>query len=205
MSAFSPLSVARPIQKYSASGYFHTASGTKVSKRSVLCGSQRVHITGRSIIKDGVILRGDLAHLRLGKNVVIGEDCVIHPPTNKIKGVLQYITLSIGDYVVIGKNSVICATQIGSNVIIGEDCVIGKRCIIKNNSVILPGTVLSSDTNVPPYCAFGGTPGGFVGELPESTHLGNKNRAIEAYESFLASITPENTKTPPSPERAAAP
>ena len=43
-----------------------------------------------------------------------------------------YLPIKLGDYVTIGKGSVVKASQIGSCVEIGEGCVIGDRAIIKS-------------------------------------------------------------------------
>eukprot|EP00820_Chromera_velia_P019961 Cvel_28668.t1-p1 / transcript=Cvel_28668.t1 / gene=Cvel_28668 / organism=Chromera_velia_CCMP2878 / gene_product=Dynactin subunit 5, putative / transcript_product=Dynactin subunit 5, putative / location=Cvel_scaffold3797:334-3049(-) / protein_length=175 / sequence_SO=supercontig / SO=protein_coding / is_pseudo=false len=159
---------------YSKNEYITTQSGNKVSRKSVLCGSQNIQLSGKSIIKPGVVLRGDLALLRIGKCVVIGENSVLRPPYKRYKGGFAYFPMTVGDYVMIGDNSVVSAALIGSFVDIGEDCIICKRCIIKDNAKILPGTVLAPDTVVPPFSVFGGAPGKCVGELPESIQYHNR-------------------------------
>mmetsp|Transcript_1823 Transcript_1823/g.2151 ORF Transcript_1823/g.2151 Transcript_1823/m.2151 type:complete len:187 (-) Transcript_1823:128-688(-) len=178
-------SIAISQEFYAKKAYLQTASGTKVSKNSKVLGSQNIHITGNSIIREGVMLRGDLALMRLGKFVTIKENTVLHPPTRRSKGMLAYYPISIGDYVVIGRDCVISAAQIGSNVIVGDGCIIGKRCIIKDNAIVLPGSVLPPDTNVAPFTSVGGCPGMFLGELPESTHIVNKEKAKAVYLNFV--------------------
>merc|ERR1719199_2358381 len=122
---------------YNKADYIQTASGNKVSRQSVLCGSQNISLAGKSIVKPGVILRGDLQLLRIGKYVIIGENTVLRPSYKKYKGNFAFFPLTIGDYVTVGARSVISAAQIGSAVDIGEDTVISKRCIIKENSKLL--------------------------------------------------------------------
>jgi len=170
---------------YSKNDYISTASGNKVSKRSVLCGSHNIHIAGKSIIKMGVILRGDLATLKIGKCVIIDERTIIRPPVKKFKGQYGHFPITIRDHVLIGPRCVIAAAQIGSNVVIGSDAVIGKRCVIQDNSIILPGTVLPPDTTVPSFTIWGGSPGLLVGELVETAHLVNKEKASSYYRRFI--------------------
>eukprot|EP00811_Abedinium_folium_P010279 NODE_19508_length_840_cov_2.635344.p2 GENE.NODE_19508_length_840_cov_2.635344~~NODE_19508_length_840_cov_2.635344.p2 ORF type:complete len:193 (+),score=60.17 NODE_19508_length_840_cov_2.635344:83-661(+) len=169
---------------YNKLEYILTASGNKVSRKSVLCGSQNISLAGKSIVRPGVILRGDLQLLRIGKFVSIGEDAVVRPSHKKYKGSVVFFPQTIGDYVTIGARSVVAAAQIGSCVDIGEDCVISKCCIVKENSMVLPGTVLPPDTVVPPLTAFGGRPGRYLGDLPESTELLQRQKAAMIYKRF---------------------
>jgi len=170
---------------YTKADYIQTASGNKVSRQSVLCGPQNISLAGKSIVKPGVILRGDLQLLRIGKFVIIGDSSVLRPSYKKYKGSFAFFPMTIGDFVTIGPRSVISAAQIGSCVDIGEDCVISKRCVVKENSMILPGTVLPPDTVVPPLTVFGGSPGHYLGDLPESTQVLQKQRATMTYKRFI--------------------
>jgi len=56
------------------------ASGNKVSRNTVLCGSQNIVINGKSIVRDGVMIRGDLANVRIGRQCIIEKSVVIRPP-----------------------------------------------------------------------------------------------------------------------------
>mmetsp|Transcript_79537 Transcript_79537/g.233838 ORF Transcript_79537/g.233838 Transcript_79537/m.233838 type:complete len:208 (+) Transcript_79537:149-772(+) len=188
------LDLEEPPTYYSKADYIQTASGNKVSRQSVLCGSQNISLAGKSIVKPGVILRGDLQLLRIGKFVIIGEGSVLRPSYKKYKGSFAFFPMTIGDYVTIGPRSVISAAQIGSCVDIGEDCVISKRCVLKENSVILPGTVLPPDTVVPPLTVFGGSPGRYLGDLAESSQVLQKQRATMTYKRFVPQRSESSSK-----------
>lgn len=170
--------------KYDKIDYIQTASGNMVSKLCVLCGAQNISLAGKSIVKPHVIMRGDLQLLRLGKFVIIGDGCVLRPSFKKYKGNVAFFPMTVGDFVTVGPRSIVCAAQIGSCVDIGEDCVISKRCVIKDNSMILAGTVLPPDTIVPPLTAFGGNPGRYLGDLPESTQARQKQHTMMLYRRF---------------------
>ena len=45
-------------------------TGNKVSRQSVLCGSQNTILTGKNIVDAGAIIRGDLASIRTGRSVL---------------------------------------------------------------------------------------------------------------------------------------
>jgi len=170
---------------YNKADYIQTQSGNKVSKQSVLCGSQNISLAGKSVVKPHVILRGDLQLLRIGKYVIIGDGSVLRPSYKKYRGNFAFFPMTVGDYVTIGARTIISAAQVGTCVDIGEDCVISKRCIIKENSVILSGTVLPPDTVVPPLTVFGGSPARCLGDLPESTHVLQKQHATMSYKRFI--------------------
>ncbi len=54
-----------------------------MSRNTVLCGSQNIVINGKSIVREGVIIRGDLANVRIGRQCVIDKKVVIRPPFKK--------------------------------------------------------------------------------------------------------------------------
>eukprot|EP00743_Colponemidia_sp_Colp-15_P007651 GILK01008281.1.p1 GENE.GILK01008281.1~~GILK01008281.1.p1 ORF type:complete len:192 (+),score=2.78 GILK01008281.1:42-617(+) len=180
---------------YEKADFIETASGNKVSRKSVLCGSQNIHLNGKSIIKAGAILRGDLALIRIGRFCIIGENAVLRPPYKRFKGGFAFFPLTIGDNVFIESHSVINAASIGSNVMIGAGCVISKRCILKDNCRILPGTVLAPDTVVPPFAVFGGCPGRYIGELPESVAEMHRAHSSSYYKRFQPHVLPTPTTT----------
>eukprot|EP00931_Biecheleriopsis_adriatica_P006301 TRINITY_DN107714_c0_g1_i1.p1 TRINITY_DN107714_c0_g1~~TRINITY_DN107714_c0_g1_i1.p1 ORF type:complete len:227 (+),score=44.90 TRINITY_DN107714_c0_g1_i1:27-683(+) len=189
---------ATPIY-YNKADYIQTASGNRVSRSSVLCGPQNISLLGKTVVKSGVILRGDLQLLKIGKYVTICEGCVMRPCYKKYKGNIAFFPMSVGDYVTIGARSVVSAAQIGNCVDIGEDCVISKRCTLKDNSMILPGTVLPPDTMVPPLTVFGGSPGRYLGDLPESQPMVQKEHAMTEYRRLVPT-----SKTAASTPKAAA-
>ena len=57
--------------------YHCTPGGSKVSKETVLCGSDRIHFGANVIIKPKVLLRGDLVNIHLGRHVYVSEDACL--------------------------------------------------------------------------------------------------------------------------------
>ncbi len=68
---------------YNKPEYIETASGNKVSRQSVLCGSQNIVLNGKTIVMSDCIIRGDLANVRVGRHCVISKRAVIRPPFKK--------------------------------------------------------------------------------------------------------------------------
>jgi len=152
---------------YSKDEYIETASGNKVCRKSVLCGSQNIMLMGKTIIQCDCIIRGDLASVKIGRHCVISSKAVIRPPFKKFNKGVAFLPMQIGDHVFIGENSIVNAAQIGSYVYIGKNCVIGKHCILKDCCVITDGTVLPQGSVVPAFAVFSGVPGLFTDEAPE--------------------------------------
>uniref|UniRef100_A0A8C9BHL9 Dynactin subunit 5 n=1 Tax=Phocoena sinus TaxID=42100 RepID=A0A8C9BHL9_PHOSS len=145
---------------YNKSEYIETASGNKVSRQSVLCGSQNIVLNGKTIVMNDCIIRGDLANVRVGRHCVVKSRSVIRPPFKKFSKGVAFFPLHIGDHVFIEEDCVVNAAQIGSYVHVGKNCVIGRRCVLKDCCKILDNTVLPPETVVPPFTVFSGCPEG---------------------------------------------
>ncbi|XP_022913573.1 dynactin subunit 5 [Onthophagus taurus] len=152
---------------YRKGDYVETASGNKVSKQSVLCGSQNIILQGRVIVQADAIIRGDLASVKTGRYCVISKGAVIRPPFKKFSKGVAFFPLIMGDNVFIGENSVVNAAVVGSYVYIGKNCVIGRRCQLKDCCVIEDNAVIPPETVIPPFTRYKGNPGMQFGEVPE--------------------------------------
>merc|ERR1712055_1019145 len=73
--------------------YIETASGNRVSRASVLCGSQNIILNGKNIVQSEAIIRGDLANVRVGRHCVISSKAV--GPCNSLRTL--YSTIFLGD------------------------------------------------------------------------------------------------------------
>ncbi|KRX56586.1 Dynactin subunit 5 [Trichinella sp. T9] len=145
------------------------ASGNKISIRSELSGCQNIMLKGKSIIREGSVIRANRSTIQIGKFSYIGCDTVLMPSRKMFTDGFSVLPLKIGDYVYIDDNSVIQCTRIGSYVHIGKNCVIGEYCIIKDCCVLEDNTVLPPQTIVPPFVRMSGNPGKIVGFLPNCT------------------------------------
>lgn len=59
------------------------ASGNKVCRQTVLCGSQNIVLNGKVIVQPDAIIRGDLANVRMGRYGVVCKNAVLRPPFKK--------------------------------------------------------------------------------------------------------------------------
>lgn len=170
---------------YNKPEYIETASGNKVSRQSVLCGSQNIVLNGKAIIQSDCIIRGDLANVRVGRHCVVGKRSVIRPPFKKFNKGVAFFPLVIGDHVFIDEDTIVNAAYIGSYVYIGKNCVIGRRSILKDCCMIADNTVLPPETVVPTFTIYSGSPGLCTGELPECTQDLMMNFTKSFYQHFV--------------------
>ncbi|KAF9306170.1 hypothetical protein BGZ74_007372 [Mortierella antarctica] len=182
-----------PIVNYSKSEYIETDTGNKVSRKSVICGSQNIILGGKTILQTGSVIRGDLRRTGAGHAVVVSvgrycflsQGCVIRPPCKTYKGVFSYYPMKIGDHVTIGEGTIVQAATIGSFVKIGKNCVIGRFAIIKDCCRIEDNTVIPPNSVVPSFSVYKGSPGKLVDELPESIQDIYEAQTKDRYSKFV--------------------
>ena len=120
--------------------YRVTNTGNIVSWDASISGSHQVEIPGgKCIIKKGVVIRGDLAPVRINRYTIIGENTVLHPSytTLAMSKVFEFIPITIGKFTQIGANCVIESAVIGLGCVIEDDCVLSPRTILKDHVLVM--------------------------------------------------------------------
>jgi dynactin-5 len=165
-------------------GYIKTATHNYVSRQAKVENPAKVELKGKSVLRPGVTVRGDLAVIRMGRYCFIDEHSELSPaPLSKDK----HVPMVLRGNVMVGQGCKIEASAIGTNVYIGAGSTIGKRCIIKDNCWIEDGTVLGSDVVIPPFSRVEGAPGKVVEEMPPSAALEIQELAHRTYQEFVSS------------------
>lgn len=143
--------------------YIETASGNRVSRASVLCGSQNIILNGKNIVQSEAIIRGDLANVRVGRHCVISSKAVgprnisgghfmrpsfqvIRPPFKKFSKGVAFFPLQVKIFFSnipwnCGQLFKWCFHQIGDHVFIGEGSVINAAVV---NSYVYIGRLTFS-------------------------------------------------------------
>ncbi|KAJ2161865.1 hypothetical protein GGF46_001173 [Coemansia sp. RSA 552] len=180
---------------YKKSDFIETDTGNKVSRRSLISGSQNIVLGGKTIVHPKCTIRGDLrragpthqASVLIGRFCSLGPESVLRPPYKSYKGVFSYYPLKIGDHVDIGHNSIVEAASIGSYVKIGKNCIIGRFAIIKDCCLIEDGAVVAPNAVIPSFSIVaGGSPAKVVAQLPESTQEVLEAQSKDRYAKFVA-------------------
>jgi carbonic anhydrase/acetyltransferase-like protein (isoleucine patch superfamily) len=113
---------------------------TFVAESAVLIGD--VEVGERSSIWYGVVMRGDVHHIRVGSEVSVQDNAVIHVTS----GVHPTI---VGDQVTIGHSVVLHGCTVGSRCIIGMGSVVMDRAQIGENCVVGAGALVTPGTRIP--------------------------------------------------------
>ncbi|KAH8695260.1 trimeric LpxA-like protein [Talaromyces proteolyticus] len=173
--------------------YIETDTGNKISRRSLIHGTQHIILGGKTVIQADAVIRGDLFRVHTASSQSTGEDgtpapapsnapsiaitvgrytyisrsAILHPPSRLHRGIHSYYPLKMGDHVFVGERSVVEAAQVGNHVHIGNDVVVGNMVIIKDFAYVLDGAVVPAGMVVPSFCVVGGSPARIVGEVGE--------------------------------------
>ena len=179
-----------PLEEFLSPEYIQTSGGNVISRKAKICRPQSVEIPqGRIIIKDNVIIRGDLCTIQINKYTIINESCVLRPSYAIINENFRFINLTIGSHCYIGENSIIEAAVIGTGCYIGHNCILSKRCVLKDFVYIEANTIVPPDMTIPPFSIVSGRPGKIIGEMPESTSTLGVSDAVSRYKNMIPTTT----------------
>lgn len=134
-----------------------------------MIGSAWIHptatVTGRVILGQGanlwpqVVVRGDLAEIRMGAHVNLQDAVIVHTDFG--------VDMDIENDVVVGHRAVLHGTRVGRGALIGmgaillSGTVIGEECIVAAGSLVTEGKVF------PPRSLIMGSPAKAVREVTE--------------------------------------
>jgi carbonic anhydrase/acetyltransferase-like protein (isoleucine patch superfamily) len=154
------------------------AESAFVSEAAYVIGD--VEIGEESNVWPGAVIRGDLFSIKIGRNVSIEDNCVIHagPPSAFIG------ELTVGDRVIIGHGAVIHCRSIGNNVLVGMNATILQDAEIGNDCVIAAACLVGQGVNIPDNSLVVGVPGKIKGKPTEQQHWWAK----EGYKDYQTLI-----------------
>lgn len=154
------------------------AESAWVSEAAYVVGN--VEIGENCGVWPGAVIRGDLASIKIGNNVTVQDNCVVHagspfvPPGDAV----------IGDMVHIGHGAVINCVRIGNNVLIGMNATLLQEVEIGDSCIIGAGSVVTRGKVIPDRSFVTGVPGEIKGEsTPQQlawTQIGPKTYAALA-------------------------
>ncbi|NLI73106.1 MAG: gamma carbonic anhydrase family protein [Bacteroidales bacterium] len=155
--------------------------------------AENATIIGDIIMGDGcsvwfnAVLRGDVNSIRIGNHVNIQDGSVLHT-------LYQKSVVEIGDYVSIGHNVVVHGAKIDNYALIGMGATLLDHAEVGEGAIVAAGSVVLSNTKIPPYTLWAGVPAKFVKNVePEQTN--EINRKIAHNYAMYASwyIQPDST------------
>ena len=115
----------------------------------------------------GVVLRGDKASIKIGKNTIIQDRALITSETKDLSTKVE-----IGDSVYIGANTVVTDATLESFSYVGPGCTIGKGATVESFGMVAAGSHLTEGTVVPSGQVFAGSPAQYLRDLTqEEKHM----------------------------------
>jgi len=143
-----------------------------VEGSAVLVGD--IVIDAGSSVWPNAVLRGDSGAIRIGRNVSIQDNAVIHTKTGGC--------VTIGDNVSVGHGAILHGCEISSNVIVGMGAIVMDDVKIGDWVLIGAGAVITQDTQIPSNSLVLGIPGKVVNQLDEAKLRYIKENAEEYVE-----------------------
>lgn len=106
----------------------------------------RVHLMSHSSVFFNSVIRGDVNHIKIGRNVNVQDLCMLH--------VTDEYDLTIGDNTSLGHSVILHGCSIGAGCLIGmgsiilDGAVIGDHCLVAAGSLIPPGRIYPSGSMI---------------------------------------------------------
>lgn len=139
--------------------------------------AENATVVGDVIMGDGcsiwfnAVLRGDVNSIRIGNNVNIQDGSVLHTLYEKS-------TVQIGDFVSIGHNVTVHGAKIDNYALIGMGATLLDYAEIGEGAIIAAGSLVLSNTKVPPFTLWAGVPAKFIKNVdPEQANEMNRKIA----------------------------
>ena len=125
----------------------------------------------------GAVLRGDVNYIRIGNNVNIQDNAVIH-------GTFERSATTIGNNVSIAHGAIVHGCTIHDNVLIGMNAVVLDDAVIHSNSIVAAGAVVTKGTIVESGSVFAGSPAQKIKEISQELIEGEINRIASNYHTY---------------------
>lgn len=142
-------------------------------------------LTGDVVIGDdcsiwfNAVVRGDVHFIRIGNNVNIQDNVVVHCTYQKAP-------VTIGNNVSIAHSAIIHGCTINDNVLVGMGAILMDGVIVENNSVIAAGAVVSKNTVVKSGSVYAGVPAKQIKSVDTELLEGEINRISNNYNMYAS-------------------
>ncbi|WP_419662906.1 hypothetical protein Dvar_33860 [Desulfosarcina variabilis str. Montpellier] len=160
------------------------AASAFVDETAVIIGD--VEIGESSSVWPGAVIRGDLGKIRIGKETIIEDNCVIH------SGAPGSTTgdVRIGDRVIVGHGAVLNCKSVGNYVLIGMNSTVIHGVKIGNYCIIGAATLVGDGKLIPDNSLVLGVPGKIKGP-PSEKQIWWIKHAYEDYKDLLQAVKEE--------------
>lgn len=118
-----------------------------------------IEVGAQSSIWYNVVLRGDLAPIRIGNKTNIQDGSIGHVNTDQ--------PLIIADEVSVGHGAIVHGCSVGKGTLIGMGAIVLNGASIGEYALIGAGSLVTENCQIPPYTLSLGSPAKVVRELTE--------------------------------------
>ncbi|GET23465.1 MULTISPECIES: gamma carbonic anhydrase family protein [Prolixibacter] len=125
----------------------------------------------------GAVLRGDVHYIKLGDNVNVQDNAVIH-------ATYQKSPTNIGNNVSIAHGAIVHGCTIHDNVLIGMNAVVLDDAVIESNSIIAAGAIVTKGTVVRSGSVYAGSPAKKIKEISPELLEGEIHRIANNYHMY---------------------
>jgi carbonic anhydrase/acetyltransferase-like protein (isoleucine patch superfamily) len=148
------------------------ASSAFIAETAYILGD--VEIGEGSSVWPGVVIRGDVAKIKIGNHVHIQDNGVVHTEYGS----------AIGNDIVIGHAVVVHSFVIGNNVMIGNNATLLDNCEIGSDTMIGAGSVIAPSAKFPDRSLIIGSPAKRREEISQR-HLEQIKYSLEYYTKWV--------------------
>jgi carbonic anhydrase/acetyltransferase-like protein (isoleucine patch superfamily) len=146
-----------------------------LAENSTIVGD--VQMGDRCSVWFNAVVRGDVNQIRIGHQVNIQDNAVIHCTYQKA-------ATQIGNYVSIGHSALVHGCTIHDYVLIGMGAIVMDGCVIESNSIIAAGAVVLEGTHVKSGSLYAGVPAKMRKEVDQSHIEGEIQRIANNYVKY---------------------
>lgn len=125
----------------------------------------------------GAVIRGDVHYIKMGNNVNVQDNAVIHATYEKSP-------TNIGDNVSIAHGAIVHGCTIKDNVLIGMNAVVLDDAVVESNSIIAAGAVVTKGTVVKEGSVFAGSPARKIKDISPELLKGEIERIANNYHMY---------------------
>ncbi|RJP22798.1 MAG: gamma carbonic anhydrase family protein [Candidatus Omnitrophota bacterium] len=133
----------------------------------------------------GTVIRADIAPISVGDGSNIQDNSVLHVGTNE--------PCRVGINVVVGHNAILHGCTVENECMIGMGAIILNRAVIGKGCVVGAGALVTEDTIIPPYSLVLGSPGKVKRVLREderSKYCGYASKYVDVAENYRRVFVP---------------
>ncbi len=125
------------------------------------------------------VIRGDVHSIKIGNNVNIQDNAVVHCTYQKAP-------VSIGNNVSVAHSAIIHGCTIHDNVLVGMGAILMDGVVVESNSVIAAGAVVSKNTVVKSGSVYAGVPAKLIKTVDTKLLEGEVNRISNNYNMYAS-------------------